>query len=279
VNLVLAHGFLGFRQLAGIEYFNGVKQYLEAHAPVKVLTTQVDPDQGIAVRGGQLRRQILLALGDLPPDTEDEKSEANSLDPSQKTHIIGHSMGGLDGRFILSPANPDHLASRIASLTTISTPHRGSPIADLIAAKLGGQRLGLWNWWMERKLRQIITSLGVSLDGLHDLTMQGTADFNRTYVDHPQVRYFSVAGAGRAIGRPTAKILYPAYKYIKEKTQEDNDGLVAIASAKWGEFDARLWPADHVDEIGHDLDHLDRSSHFDHLARFGELAERLQKIS
>ncbi len=278
MNIVLAHGFLGFRQLAGIEYFNGVKQYLEANAPVKVLATQVDPDQGIAVRGGQLRRQILVALGDLPPDTEDEKAVANSLDPSQQTHLIGHSMGGLDGRFILSPANPDHIASRLASLTTISTPHLGSPIADLIAAKLDGQRLWLWNWWMERKLRQIITGLGVSLDGLHDLTTSGAANFNRTYVDHPQVRYFSVAGAGRTIGRPAAKILYPAYKYIKEKMREDNDGLVAVASAKWGEFDARLWPADHADEIGHDLDRLGKSGRFDHLARFGDLVERLHKI-
>ncbi len=278
MNIVLAHGILGFRQLAGIEYFKGVKNYLETNAAVKVLATQVDPDQGIAVRGEQLRRQILVALGELPPGTEDEKGIANSLDPSQKTHIIGHSMGGVDGRFILSPANPDHIASRLASLTTISTPHRGSPIADLIAAKLDGQRLWPWNWWLERKLRQIITGLGVSLDGLHDLTTSGAANFNRTYVDHPQVRYFSAAGAGRTNERPTAKILYPAYKYIKEKKREDNDGLVAIASAKWGEFDARLWPADHADEIGHDLDHLGKSGRFDHLARFGELMERLQKI-
>lgn len=278
MNVVLAHGFLGFRQLAGIEYFNGVKQYLEAHAPVKVLVTQVDPDQSIAVRGGQLRRQILVALGDLSPDTKDEKTLANSLDPSQKTHLIGHSMGGLDGRFMLSPANPDHIASRLASLTTISTPHRGSPIADLIAAKLEGRRLWLWNWWMERKLRQIITGLGISLAGLRDLTTSGAANFNHTYVDHPQVRYFSVAGAGRASGRPTAKVLYPAYKHIKKKTGEANDGLVAVASAKWGEFDARLWPADHAEEIGHDFDRPGKSGRFDHLARFGELAERLLKI-
>jgi triacylglycerol lipase len=278
MNVVLAHGFLGFRKLAGVEYFQGVKKYLEAHASVKVLATQVDPDASIAARGGQLRRQILVALGDLPPETKDEKSLVKALDASQKTHLIGHSMGGLDGRFMLSPANPDHLAARLASLTTISTPHRGSPIADLIAAKLGGQRLWLWTWWMERKLREIITGLGISLDGLHDLTAGGAANFNHTYVDHPQVRYFSVAGAGRASGRPAAKILYPAYKYIKEKTREDNDGLVAVTSAQWGEFDARLWPADHADEIGHDLDRPGKSGRFDHLARFGELVERLKQI-
>jgi triacylglycerol lipase len=278
MNLVLAHGFLGFRQLAGIEYFNGVKQHLEANAAVKVLVTKVDPDEGIAVRGEQLRRQILAALGELPPHTEDEMAVANTLDPSQKTHLIGHSMGGLDSRFILSPANPDHLAARIASLTTISTPHRGSPIADLIAARLDGKRLSLFDWWGEKKLRKVITGLGVSLDGLHDLTTSGAANFNQKYPDHPQVRYFSVAGAGRANRRPTAKIFYPAYKYIKRKIGEDNDGLVAVASAQWGEFDARLWPADHADEIGHDLDHLGKPGRFDHLAKFAELVAQLRRI-
>jgi triacylglycerol lipase len=42
-------------------------------------------------------------------------------------YLIAHSMGGLDSRFMLSPANLDHLAAHVASLTTISTPHHGSP--------------------------------------------------------------------------------------------------------------------------------------------------------
>ena len=40
-------------------------------------------------------------------------------------------MGGLDSRFILSPANPDNIANLITTLTTIGTPHQGSPLADL----------------------------------------------------------------------------------------------------------------------------------------------------
>lgn len=216
MNLVLAHGYLGFRKFLGFEYFRGVKQNLETNFDVRVLVTQVDPDQGIETRGEQLRRQILIALGHLPPQTDDERVIANALDPTHATHIIGHSMGGLDSRFILSPANPDNIASHIVSLTMISTPHRGSPIADWFAAKLLRKGFSLWDWWIESRLRPALNILGISLQGLHDLTSTHAISFNEKYVDHPLVRYFSIAGTGRASGRPTANILYPGYEYEKE---------------------------------------------------------------
>jgi triacylglycerol lipase len=274
-NIVLAHGFLGFRKIFGIEYFNGLKAYLEANLPVSVLVTEVDPDNGIEVRGEELRRQFLAALGELPPSTEEERRVANTLDARQKTHLLAHSMGGLDSRFMLSPANPSHVAARVASLTTIATPHRGSPIANVIAAKLGRNGFSLFKKFEKKRFRKMIEHLGISLDGLHDLTMEACERFNQKYIDHPNVRYFSIAGQGRAEGRPTAKLLYPTYKYIKKKTGESNDGLVTVASARWGEFDSNLWPADHADMVGHDLDRIRQPGKFDHFAEYRELVERL----
>ncbi len=278
MNLVLAHGYLGFTKFLQIEYFNGVKQDLEKNFSAKILITKVAPDEGVEKRGTQLRRQILVALGKTLPANEEENRLAKTLDPSRKAHIIAHSMGGLDSRFMLSPANPDHLAAHVASLTTISTSHRGSPIADWFAGHLDEKRRWLLNWWVERQRRKVLTALGISLAGLKDLTTAAAARFNQKYVDHPQVRYFSVAGAGRASGRPTANLLYPAYKYIKEKTSEANDGLVTLSSAKWGEFDAQLWLADHLEEVGHDLDRLGKAGDFDHLAKYREIAGRVKNI-
>lgn len=48
MNLVLAHGFLGFRRKFGMDYFNGVEKFLTQTFNAKVLVTQVDPDGGIA---------------------------------------------------------------------------------------------------------------------------------------------------------------------------------------------------------------------------------------
>ena len=113
----------------GIDYFNGVRAHLERiwiqPSKVKVLVTEVSPVEGIAARGDALSKQITDALN------------TGLLDPEEKTHILAHSMEGLDSRYILSPHNETitNIAKRITSLTTIGTPHNGSPVADLIMAK------------------------------------------------------------------------------------------------------------------------------------------------
>ncbi len=278
MNLVFAHGFLGFRKKLGLDYFNGVEKFLAENFGAKVLVPQVDPYGSIAERSAQLRRQILLALGKLPSVSEDERRLPNTLDPQQPTHLLAHSMGGLDSRMLLSPAHPENIAAHIASLTTISTPHRGSPIADLLVAGLNGFGWALLQRFLAWRIKPVFEKLGVSLAGLHDLTGSACAAFNQKYLDHQQVKYFSVAGVGRNSGRATAKLLYPAYKYIKSKTGEQNDGLVSLSSAQWGEFDGALWPADHADEIGHDLDHIGLRPSFDHLAAYRKIVERVSHI-
>lgn len=281
MNIVLAKGIFGFRKFLGdIDYFNGIKEHIESSFGAKVLVTQVDPDDVIEVRGEQLRRQILLALGDsdLLPRTDEESSLVNTLDPSRKTHIIGYSMGGLDARFTISPGNPNNIGDRITSLTTISAPHRGSAIADFLISRLPGQRGSLSDLFLARVLNNIMSNLDVSLDGLRSLTKGEMAKFNQGFPDNPHVRYFSAAGQGRIGGLRTSLILLPAYEFIKRETGQVNDGIVTISSAAWGEFDTNLWPADHADEIGHDLDRLGEAGSFDHLAKYSELVEQIQSI-
>ena len=40
--------------------------------------------------------------------------------------LVGHSMGGLDARYLITHLDPDR---RVKSLLTVATPHRGSPMA------------------------------------------------------------------------------------------------------------------------------------------------------
>ena len=54
-------------------------------------------------------------------------------------HIIAHSMGGLDSRFLITHLQPEE-DNRVLSLTTIGSPHRGSPIADLIVEQVQKDR-------------------------------------------------------------------------------------------------------------------------------------------
>lgn len=63
------------------------------------------------------------------------------------------------------------------------------------------------------------------------------------------------------------------------KIGEDNDGLVTLSSAIWG-TGPELWPADHLDEIGHDLDQgLEaRPTHFDYMAKYEAIIDRLSQL-
>ena len=270
MNLVLAHGILGFRSISpfgdAINYFNGVKDFLQtafSDPPLRILVTQVDPVRGINVRGTSLAEQIIRALGD------------GTLNPDDQTHIIAHSMGGLDARFILSPANPNHIASRIASLTTIGTPHQGSPIADLLFSVVKIAAPELFIKTMQRRIRQAIEALRIPFEGLEDLTTETTSAFNNDFPDHGAIRYFSIAGKGRDAALKTCSFFLLSHLYIETVTGEKNDGLVALSSASRGE--PILWSTDHADEVGHDLDHLPSAPppNFNYLERYSEIVAKL----
>ncbi len=178
-------------------------------------------------------------------------------------------MGALDCRQLLSPANPENLGDRVLSLTTVGGIHHGSPTADLVWGKLHGAHHNLIERWIVRRLTHVLGALGLSFAGVGDLTTEATARFNATYTDHPGVRYRSVAGDGRAGRRKVARVIVWSWRYIRVKTREPNDGFVTPTSATWGELDTNFWPADHLGEVGHDLDCFgDEPKDFDYKARW-----------
>jgi len=260
MNIVLVHGILGFSRIAGIDYFRGVAEHFREKGQL-VLSPTLDPTNGIAVRGTQLRDQIMAAFAD------------GTLDRTLPTHIIAHSMGGLDSRFMLSPANPDRIGIRIHSLTTVGTPHQGSPIADLVdhpADLFPFPHLPFSG--VPDLLQPALAKLGISLEGLRDLTSEYCQRvFNPKYVNDPNVAYFSVAGSGRPDFPPTAALFLLFHQYLSARTGEANDGLVTTTSAQWGAFDPNTWPGDHADEVGHDLDNLLAPPAFPYLARYDQL--------
>lgn len=274
MNLVLNHGILGFATIHGIAYFNGVAEHLTAKFPgLRILSAQVPPTGTIEARGAALGDQILRAM--LP---------GGALGPDEPVHIIAHSMGGLDARFLLSPDNPGNMADRVISVTTISTPHRGSPVADLVVGLADPLDIGDEENLLGQALRAALAHAGVDLGGLRNLTTDGVRRFNEQFRDDDGTKKFSVAGVGRGkkvLGIPldTCAALRLPYRIVKDKTGEDNDGLVSLGSATWGEG-PELWPADHHDEIGHDLDRgLEaRPTHFDYLAKYEAIVGRLSQL-
>ena len=111
MNLVFASGFLFPQRLLRHDYFRGVRAVFPgACFPRVPLTGSIDA-----------RARALAA----------EIARHRFPEPDGPIHVVGHSMGGLDARYLLG-RDLGGLAGRIASLSTIGTPHRGSPIADFL---------------------------------------------------------------------------------------------------------------------------------------------------
>src|SRR5579871_2580324 len=111
--IVLVHGLMGFDSLRLgplllVEYFRGIPAVLRA-AGNRVFVASLSPTGGIVDRAGQLK------------DLLDRES------PHEPVHLLAHSMGGLDSRYLISRMG---MAHRVLSLTTLGTPHRGTTFAD-----------------------------------------------------------------------------------------------------------------------------------------------------
>lgn len=125
-------GFFGFQTIAGLPYFSGVAELLldrltEFGCAARVHALDTLPTASIESRARYLGERIAA----LVPDDH------------SAIHLVGHSTGGLDARVLLSPSALPELApirARVASLVSISTPHFGTPLADLFV-RVEGQKL------------------------------------------------------------------------------------------------------------------------------------------
>jgi triacylglycerol lipase len=210
--IVLVHGLLGYGEmrvgnLTVSEYFPGVSQQLR-DAGNRVLVPTLSPTGGVADRAAQLKAYL--------------DCEA----PHEPVHIVAHSMGGLDSRYMISRLG---MAERVLSLTTLGTPHRGTPFADWGVSRLS------------RVVKPILQWLGLPTQAFLDLTTGKCKLFNDEVPDVPSVRYFSVAG--RHDGNLLTPEWYLSYNLMLRQEGE-NDGVVSVASARWGE-DMEVWDGDH----------------------------------
>src|SRR5262245_51186608 len=144
-------------------------------------------------------------------------------------------MGGLDARYAITHLG---LHSRVASLTTIGTPHHGTPLADSSALFIG-------DW---PKARRLLDRMGANVDGLYDLTTLRMEEFKRLVKNVTGVVYMSVVGAVTLPGAPVNPFLLPSYTFL-QRIAGPNDGIVPAESQKWGDVVGEIH-ADHWEQVG-----------------------------
>ncbi|WP_026603945.1 esterase/lipase family protein [Methylomonas sp. 11b] len=174
----------------------------------------------------------------LKPNVEQVLSQTGSA----KVNIIAHSKGGLEARYLISKLD---MADKVASLTTVCTPHHGSAVADLVAGDIPDtQNLLSVNFFKRLAQRLGFGAMDIlaRITGdkspqagmaIKQLTRSYLAEFNRQILDVPGVYYQSYGTLMRlAIDDP----VFAATHVLLKRIEGDNDGMVSTLSCQWGRF-------------------------------------------
>ncbi|ANB11135.1 Tgl2p [Sugiyamaella lignohabitans] len=237
--IILCHGLFGFDTLKSpvpiivkdLSYWHGIKEAL-VDAGAKVLSASVPPVGPIETRAEYLAQVIERWVKEENLDNGNGES-----DEPLKLNLIGHSMGGLDARYMISVLKPPNI--KVLSLTTIVTPHQGTSFADHIFKE---------NPLYITKLLKAIACVGgvEEPSGIKQLTTEHMQNAFNPHVPDDKDVYYSSYGA--RIGSRWTTVLKYSADYIKS-VEGDNDGLVSVESAKWGEYLGTIENCDHLDVV------------------------------
>jgi len=217
--IVLVHGFLGFNKLAAAgmtiaTYFREIPEALRAAGHVVPEPPALSTAGSIANRAQDLKNYL----------------ESNADVAGKKVHLIAHSMGGLDSRFMISKLD---MAGRVLSLTTIATPHHGSPLANIIQKGAGPL------------LNKLSTRVGIDLAATADLTTEACEQFNKDVPDVAGISYSTISAKFDPPLFGPGSLARFAHDII-EKTEGANDGIVSVQSATLpGWTSLAVWEANH----------------------------------
>ncbi|MDR1106773.1 MAG: hypothetical protein LBL44_10490 [Treponema sp.] len=211
--LIMVHG-AGFRdRAAGVNYWGRIPRYL-ARAGVKVFYGGTDAWGSIESNVRQLRRTVLSVLAETG---------------AEKVNIVAHSKGGLEARRLINTAD---MAFRVASLTTISTPHRGVKVMNL-AFQLPERLYRFVSFWVDLWFTILGDRNPDFYNGSLELSAKRCAEFNRLNPDCRSIYYQSYAGKLRFFFGDVLYLLTWILVYLYDG---GNDGLCPVESAKWGCF-------------------------------------------
>ncbi len=272
--IVLSHGLFGYSGSIGIyPYWSDIPDTLRA-CGATVYVAHVSAANETSIRGEQLFKQ-LQEYG------------------HERYHLIGHSHGGLDARYVL-----ENYPDMVASVTTIGTPHRGSKVADKLSMSLNQ------GTWMESLANLMGNALAYTITilsghfGWQDtrmamlsLTTERQKYFNHIYriglgkdeCSGGDSSYFGTKlySWGSEGAKPTTyrdwfgHVLQQAARVFDP--QEKNDGLVAVCSMKWGKWLGSIKNAHHLIPVGgivspltDDLDGVPQAMFVEHAMRLGK---------
>ncbi|SCJ87569.1 Lipase precursor [Anaerotruncus sp. 2789STDY5834896] len=213
--LLLVHGIF-FRDWQLVNYWGRIPKALIQNGAT-IFYGQQQSAASVARSAAELARQIERVV---------------AATGCEKVNIIAHSKGGLDARYAISCLG---LAPQVASLTTINTPHRGCVFAQVLLKKLPG---GLVRF-IATRYNKLFAKLGDDdpdfMAGVQDLTARRCAQLAQQMPASDGILYQSAMSVMKRPGS-AAPPLNLSYRLVKKYDRAENDGLVALPSARYGKF-------------------------------------------
>ena len=210
--ILLVHGVF-FRDTKYFNYWGRIPKELEANGAA-IFYGNHPSAASIPDSAEFLKNRILEVL-----------AETNA----EKVNIIAHSKGGLDCRYAIS--NLD-ISNKVASLTTINTPHNGCLFADYLLGKISADIKSK----VANTYNNTLKKFGEEADfisAVSDLTDSRLKELNPQM---PTPKGVYTQSVGTVLNKATSG-KFPlnfSYHLVKHFSGE-NDGLVSEDSFKWGE--------------------------------------------
>ena len=164
-----------------------------------------------------------------------------------KVNIIAHSKGGLDARYMISELD---MEDKVASLTTINTPHEGVKLVDFMIKYIPKP--------IYRFISNMIDKIATKKGDENSNCMQCSFDLSHSYCEEFNKKI-----------KDSKKVYYQSFSTFREKKnpgkyfiprfvlhfidKDKNDGIVSYRSAHWKNF--IFWPQfknfDHDNLVDH----------------------------
>ncbi len=210
--ILMVHG-MGFRDRKYLNYWGRIPAALES-AGCQIFYGNQDSNASIETNALVLRDKIMKIL---------EKTGA------EKVNVIAHSKGGLDIRCAIVKYG---LGDKVASVTTMSTPHNGSVTVDKLL-KLPDFLVRIAGSCTDLVFRVLGDKQPDSYTVFKSLTTAGAKKFNEEYPDAPETYYQSYAFAMKS---PFSDMFLWFPSLVVWLVEGVNDGLLTPDAVKWTNF-------------------------------------------
>ena len=210
--ILLVHG-MGFRDYKLVGYWGRIPKILEQMG-CKVFLGNQDSNADIETNAKHLAQRIDQIIAETG---------------AEKVNIIAHSKGGLDSRYAISVLGA---GARVASLTTISTPHNGSKTVDVLL-KFPKTLVKIGCFFTDCWFRILGDKKPATYRAINAFRTTEAAQFNQRVPDYEKTYYQSYAFVMK---KPSSDLFMWLTNLVVGKIEGENDGLLPPASVKWGEF-------------------------------------------